>query len=177
MRRIALALMLCCALLAGGTACSNSPDREAGAGSANSTSKPEREKYNRAKFVANAGLAAGAAYQWLIKPYRADKFQKGAKGRTFTLIKAGVAGAFAYNRLKAAQKNAKGDPVLTKALAPVTGSIESLKGMTSKFRKGNATEADVKQYEDVLNNIKGAGKDAGLNVVNRVPTTSQLNGG
>lgn len=176
LRRITLALLLCCSLLAGSAACSNSPDRD-DTGSPNSTSTAEREKYNRAKFTANAGLAAGAAYQWIIKPYRAGKFKKGEKGRTFATVKAGLAAAFAYNRLKAAQKNAKGDPLLAKAIAPVTGSIEGLKGMANKMRKGEATDGDVGQYESVIDNLKEAGKSAGLNVIPKVPSTKELTGG
>ena len=55
-----------------------------------------------------------------MKPYKAGKFKKGAKGRTFALVKAGLAGAFTYNRLKAATENAKGDPLLSKAVAPLS---------------------------------------------------------
>ncbi len=52
-------------------------------------------------------------------------------------MKAGLAGAFTYNRLKAAQKNAKGDPLLSKALAPLTAGIEALKKLPAKLRKGD----------------------------------------
>lgn len=136
----------------------------------------EKQKFAKTRFVANAGLAAGATYQWIIKPYRDGKFKKGAKGRTFALIKAGLAGAFAYNRLKAAVENAKADPLLSKALAPLTAGVESLKGLGSKLRKGQAGDADISSYEDVIKGIKDAGKSAGAEVKDQVPSTSQLGG-
>nr|WSW48465.1 hypothetical protein OG296_24820 [Streptomyces sp. NBC_01001] len=137
----------------------------------------EKQKFSKARFVANAGLAAGATYQWIIKPYRAGKFKKGAKGRTFALIKAGLAGAFAYNRLKAAADNAKGDPLLSKAVAPLTAGIASLKGLGSKLRKGDAGDGDIGSFEDVINGVKDAGKSAGATVTDKVPSAGQLSGG
>ncbi|WP_374214630.1 hypothetical protein [Streptomyces sp. SKN60] len=137
----------------------------------------EQQKLVKTRFVANAGLAAGATYQWIIKPYRAGKFKKGADGRTFALVKAGLAGAFTYNRLKAAVNNAKGDPLLSKAVAPLSAGIESLKSLATKLRKGEVTDADVGSFESVINGVKDAGKSAGAEVVDKVPSASQLSGG
>ncbi|MFE9630653.1 hypothetical protein [Streptomyces sp. NPDC006463] len=136
----------------------------------------EKQKFAKTRFVANAGLAAGATYQWIIKPYRAGKFKKGAKGRTFALIKAGLAGAFAYNRLKAAADNAKGDPLLSKAIAPLTAGIESLKGLGTKLRKGQAGDGDISSFDSVISGVKDAGKSAGAPVTDQVPSVSQLGG-
>ncbi len=136
----------------------------------------ERQKFAKTRFVANAGLAAGATYQWIIKPYRAGKFKKGAKGRTFALIKAGLAGAFAYNRLKAAAENAQGDPLLSKAVAPLTAGIDSLKNLATKLRKGEAGDADISSFENVISGVKEAGKSAGAPVTDQVPSVSQLGG-
>ncbi|MGC5409957.1 hypothetical protein ACPXCX_40380, partial [Streptomyces sp. DT225] len=85
LRRPLLALLLACVLLAGATAC-GSDDEGGGASSSASptgTSSAQAQKWAKTRFVANAGLAAGATYQWIVKPYRAGKFKKGADGRTF----------------------------------------------------------------------------------------------
>ncbi|MEU4730568.1 hypothetical protein [Streptomyces sp. NPDC023588] len=134
----------------------------------------ERQKFAKTRFVANAGLAAGATYQWIVKPYREGKFKKGAKGRTFALIKAGLAGAFAYNRLKAAANNAKGDPLLSKAMGPLTAGIDSLKGLGSKLRKGEAGDADISNFDNVIKGVKEAGRNSGAEVVDKVPSASEL---
>ncbi|WP_406097437.1 hypothetical protein [Streptomyces sp. NBC_01013] len=177
LRRLLVALVLSCSVLVGATACGG--DDTGGASSSASptgTSSAEAQKFAKARFVANAGLAAGATYQWIVKPYRAGKFKKGADGRTFALVKAGLAGGFAYNRLKAASDNAKGDPLLSKAVAPLTAGIASLKGMATKLRKGEVGDGDVGVFEGVINSVKDAGKSAGAEVKDTVPSTSQLGG-
>ncbi|AQT72290.1 hypothetical protein [Streptomyces sp. fd1-xmd] len=202
-RRALTAVVLSTALLAGATACGSGggaqreelsaasmgelaalaaaepaaaeADERAAVTPSPSTSA-EKQKFAKTRFVANASLAAGATYQWIVKPYREGKFKKGAKGRTFALIKAGLAGAFAYNRLKAAADNAKGDPLLSKAMAPLTAGIESLKGLGSKLRKGEAGDADISSFDDVINSVKEAGRSAGAEVTNKVPSASQLGG-
>ncbi|MFD9305212.1 hypothetical protein ACFWCB_21545 [Streptomyces sp. NPDC060048] len=203
-RRSLTAVLLSCALLAGATACgsggndtaisqsdevtvamaafaeadaaASAEDAEAAAATPSASSTAEKQKFAKTRFVANAGLAAGATYQWIIKPYRAGKFKKGAKGRTFALIKAGLAGAFAYNRLKAASENAKGDPLLSKAMVPLTAGIESLKGLGSKLRKGDAGDADISSFEDVIKGVKDAGQSAGAPVTDKVPSAGELTG-
>ncbi|MFJ9318870.1 hypothetical protein [Streptomyces globisporus] len=184
-RRTLAALLLSCALVAGATACGDSGDTSGGnAASASAAASPsvsasasaEKQRLAKTRFAANAGLAAGATYQWIVKPYRAGTFKKGAEGRRLALVKAGLAGGFAYNRLQAAAKNAKGDPLLSKAVAPLTAGIESLKGLGTKLRKGEAGEGDVGAFESVIDSIKNAGKDAGAEVKDKVPSTSQLTG-
>lgn len=108
-----------------------------------------------------------------MKPYRAGKFKKGADGRTFALGKAGLAGGFACNRLKAATENAKGDPLLSKAVAPLTAGKPP---PSTKLRKGEAGAGDIGAFEDVISGIKDAGKSAGAEVKDKVPSTSQLGG-
>ncbi|MER7852365.1 MULTISPECIES: hypothetical protein [Streptomyces] len=187
-RRSLVALLLSCSVLVSATACGDSgSDGATRTGASPSSSVPapasvsasataERQRLAKTRFVANAGLAAGATYQWIVKPYRAGTFKKGAEGRTFALVKAGLAGGFAYNRLKAAAENAKGDPLLSKAVAPLTAGIESLRGMAAKLRNGEAGEGDIGSFESVIDSIKNAGKSAGAEVTDKVPSTSQLTG-
>lgn len=141
------------------------------------TSPAERKKFAKTRFVLNAGLAAGATYQWIVKPAKAGKFKKGASGRKLTFVKAALAGAFAYNRLKAAVADAKGDPTLSKALAPVTASIASLKALPAKLKNGEDVNSIVDDYNKTINKVKDAGKSAGADVKNKVPSLSDLKSG
>ncbi|MFE5943633.1 hypothetical protein [Streptomyces sp. NPDC056480] len=173
-----VALILSCTLLLTTAACGSDDGANAsGAATPTASGTFEQQKLAKTRFVANAGLAAGATYQWIVKPYRAGKFKKGADGRTLALVKAGLAGAFTYNRLKAATNNAKGDPLLSKAVVPLTAGIESLKELGTKLRKGEVGDADVGAFENVINSVKDAGKSAGAEVVEKVPSASQLSGG
>ncbi|MCT4352929.1 hypothetical protein M5362_07275 [Streptomyces sp. Je 1-79] len=174
-RRGVVALLLSCALVLTTAACGGDDDPSA-SGSASPTGTVEQQRLAKTRFVANAGLAAGATYQWIVKPYREGRFKKGADGQKFALVKAGLAGAFAYNRLKAAVNNAKGDELLSKAVAPLTAGIDKLKDLGTKLRKGEASEADVGAFEDVINHVKEAGQSAGAVVTDKVPSTSQLGG-
>ncbi|UWE08673.1 hypothetical protein [Actinacidiphila bryophytorum] len=176
LRRTLAALLLAVALLAL-PACGGSSSRGGTTAAVNITASPSasQQKLAKTRFVANAGLAAGAAYQWIIKPYRKGSFKKGAKGRTVSLIKAGLAGTFAYNRLKAASNNAKGDPTLSKYMAPVTAGIDALKDLPKKVRKGDGSA--VNSYDDVINKVKEAGKNAGADVKDQVPSLDQLKSG
>ncbi|MER7987277.1 hypothetical protein ABTY53_17085 [Streptomyces noursei] len=180
--RAAVALPLACTLSLGAVACGGSKKDEGGAsaapsGSPSPTSSVEKQKFAKTRFVTNAGLAAGATYQWIIKPYKAGGFQKGAHHRKTALVKAGLAGVFTYNRLKAAVRNAQGDPTLSKALAPLNSGIDSLKNLGTKLRKGEAGSGDVDQFQNVINNVKDVGKKNGAEVTNQVPSASQLSGG
>ncbi|MFJ8307921.1 MULTISPECIES: hypothetical protein [unclassified Streptomyces] len=183
-RRIVVAVVLSSTVLVSTTACggqtkttqSSLTAAENAAASPSPTGSAERQRLAKTRFVANAGLAAGAAYQWIVKPFKAGTFKKGAKGRTFALVKAGLAGAFTYNRLKAATENAKGDPLLSKALAPLGSGIDSLKGLGDKLRKGDASDADVNQFQNVIGGVKNAGASAGAPVTDQVPSASQLGG-
>ncbi|MGW2097197.1 hypothetical protein ACWCPX_05690 [Streptomyces olivaceoviridis] len=184
-RRLVVALTLCCALVAGATACGGSEKnstKETSAAQAvpavdspSPTTSAEKRRFAKTRFVLDAGLAAGATYQWIVKPWKQGKFKKGAKGRKTALVKAGLAGAFTYNRLKAAQKNAKADPALSKALAPLSKGIEALKNLPSKLRRGD--EDAVSSFNDVIGDVKDAGKSAGAPVKDQVPSASQLTKG
>ncbi|MEU5423633.1 hypothetical protein ACFY1P_20960 [Streptomyces sp. NPDC001407] len=177
-RRAAITVPLVCALLLTGAGCGGKEKKEAeNTGGPTPTNSVERQKFAKTRFVTNAGLAAGAAYQWVIKPYRNGAFKKGADGRTVALVKAGLAGTFSYNRFKAAVNNAKGDPTLAKAVAPLSAGIDSLKGLTTKFRKGDATDNDANAYDKVINNVKDAGKGAGAPVTDQVPSYSDIQKG
>ncbi|MGW0970432.1 hypothetical protein [Streptomyces sp. NPDC002516] len=182
-RRLIVALTLSCVLISGATACGGGGSGQDTAAVAEMAATPtpttsaEKQKFAKTRFVANAGLAAGATYQWIVKPWKAGKFKKGAKGRKLALVKAGLAGVFAYNRLKAASKNAQGDPALSKAVAPLAAGIAALKGLPAKLRKGDSTDSVVNSFDDVINQVKAAGKSAGAEVKDKVPSASQLSGG
>ncbi|MFE2585538.1 hypothetical protein [Streptomyces sp. NPDC059378] len=179
-RHLAVVLTLCCALLAGVTACGGTGDsaqKTATVPAASPSTTAEQQKFAKTRFVANAGLAAGATYQWIVGPWKAGKFAKGATGRKLALVKAGVAGAFAYNRLKAAMRNAQGDPLLAKAVAPLAASVDALKNLPAKLRNGDSADAAAGTFDSLISQVKGAGQSAGAVVQDQVPSAAQLSGG
>jgi hypothetical protein len=178
-RRLTLALTLCCALLVGTTAYAdgrNTPQKSDMVAAPTPSPSVEERKLAKTRFVADAALAAGATYHWIVKPYKEGKFKKHHPGRTMAIGKAGLAGAFAYNRLKAAVHNAEADPALSKALAPLFASIEALKELPHKLH-GNSAGSAVNNYDDVISKVKDAGSSAGAEVKDQVPSASQLMSG
>jgi len=176
-RRLVPALTLSCTLCVGAAACgARSAAKEAAsyivAPTPSPTTPAERQEFARTRFAANAGLAAGAAYQWIVKPWKAGGFKEGARGRTAALAQAGLAGTFAYNRLKALQRNAQGDPRLAKALAPLTTGLDGLKNLAPRLRSGD--ESAMRSLDDVIAKVKGAGSSAGTRIRIRVPSAAQL---
>lgn len=174
-RQAAGVLLLCCALLATLAGC-RSDQGKVPAATPTSTASTEQHKHAKARFAANTGLAAGATYQWIVKPYREGRFKDGADGRTAALVKAGLAGTFTYNRLKAATGYAKRDPLLSKTVTPIAMRMEELKRLGTRLRRGQVREADIRSFEKAVTSFKSAGKGAGVEIAEKIPSTSQLAG-
>ncbi|MFF7184313.1 hypothetical protein ACFZAR_03585 [Streptomyces sp. NPDC008222] len=176
-RALAPLLALCSTLFVGAAACgSGSATRQVAAyitvPSPAPSTQAQRQKLAKSRFALSAGLAAGAIQQWIVKPWKAGAFADGAQGRTATLLKAGLAGTFAYDRLKGARYNAQGDPALARALAPVSASVDALKHLPGKLRRGDTSA--VAAFDAVIRKVKAAGKSAGAPVHNQVPSGPQL---
>ncbi|MDR3083257.1 MAG: hypothetical protein LBV60_20470 [Streptomyces sp.] len=179
-RRLAPALALCCTLSACVTACGDGGAAEVTAVYITAPTPPpttlaDLQECARDRFASNAGLAAGAAYRWIVKPWKEGGFKEGAKGRDVALDKAGLAGAFAYNRLKAVQRHAQGDPRLAEAFAPLNARLEGLKGLPSRLRTGD--ESAVRSFYDVITKVRGVGDSTGTRIRIRVPSETQLAAG
>jgi len=94
--------------------------------------------FPKARFAANVGLIVGSFHHWIWKPYQAGTFKKGAKGRTFALVKAGATALFIKHELGNAISNAKSDPSLCKLVAsPLSAISGQLDGLVSKIRGGD----------------------------------------
>lgn len=87
-------------------------------------------RFAKTKFVLHAGLAFGAFHRYILKPYRAGAFAKGAPGRTKALVKAGAAALFAYHELKVARTDAVCDgPRLRKLADSLSSALASLNAL------------------------------------------------
>ena len=163
-------------MLVGLTACGSSSNTASGSdtGSATSASSMNTaaptdcpttndKAFAKTRFVANVGIIVGTFHHWIYKPYKAGTFQKGAKGRTFALIKAGLAAAFIANRTSAAVKDAKASPVLCKMIGgPLSAAADKLNGLKDAIKGGNF--ADLAALNGVFATVTSGLAAAGLPV-------------
>jgi hypothetical protein len=83
--------------------------------------------FARTKFLLHSGLAFGAFHRYILKPYRAGKFRKGAAGRRAALVKASAAAVFALHELRVARNDAVCDgPTLHRLAERVSRALAAL---------------------------------------------------
>lgn len=130
--------------------------------------KAGTRSFAKTRFVVDAGLAFGAFHRYIYRPYREGRFQRGVDGRTGALIKAGLAAAFAVNRLNAAKENAEADPTLCK-LVPNMDSIRArLAGLAGSIRGGNTSGIDG--LNNSVDGLQGQLQQRGTPVPDRAPS-------
>ena len=113
-------------------------------------------RFAKTKFVLHAGLAFGAFHRYILKPYEAGTFRKGAQGRTKALVKGGAAGAFAYHELKVARADAICDgPVLRTLAVSMTTAVAALSPL-----QGLKTGSGIGAIEGAAKAINGLGTRA-----------------
>lgn len=119
--------------------------------------------FARTKFVLHAGLAYGAFHRYILKPYRAGAFRKGADGRTKALVKAGAAALFAYHELRVARTDAVCDGAtlrrLATSLSNALASIKSLAALKSGLGLGAIGAAN-----QALNRLQGQASSGGTQI-------------
>ena len=116
----------------------------------------------KTRFVANAGLAAGAFKRYIYDPYRKGSFKNGAAGRKRAIVKAAAAGLFTLDQLRRAKANVQADPTLCKALsAPMQRLSEVMRSMVDRLKKGQVDPTSIGAASGALEQTRGAAGGAG----------------
>ncbi|MGH3391477.1 MAG: hypothetical protein ACRDOO_21620 [Actinomadura sp.] len=135
-------------------------------------------KFAKTRFVANAGLAAGAFKRYIYTPYRNNAFKSGAPDQKKAIIKAGLAGAFALDQLRRAKNNVMADPTLCKVLAgPVTKLSALTKSMVDKLKKGQIDPSDIGSVSGGIEGFRKTAGGAGAGFKDRTPPAGVIGGG
>lgn len=168
-----LAVALCITLLVFVGACSSSSG-SGGSGSqpvatsANGCPTHNTRAFAKTRFVADAAIAAGVFKHWVYTPYQQGAFSKGAKGRVTSMVKAGIASAFALNRLNAAKQNAEGSPLLCNlTIGPITKFTSAISNLVHKGKSGTIDPADVTSANSVLTEFRSASTKGGAGFQDR----------
>ena len=167
------------ALFVVGCGSSNSSSSSgANSGSATSTSTtPNVGRLPTVKFVLHAGLAFGAFHRWIYKPLKNGTFSGGLLKHKFALVKAGLAGLFAYHELKLAIQDAQASPKLQKLIAPVTALGDKLKSIGDSAKSGHIDESTINSANGDVTSLSGLAQQAGISIKPQEPSASALAGG
>ena len=124
-------------------------------------------KFAKTKFVLHTGLAFGAFHRYILKPYQAGSFKKGAPKRKRSLVKAGAAGLFAVRELKLARNAALSDDKLRPLAEKVSGLSDKLGGLASAFQGGSFNPAAILGAAGAATALGNDSKGAGAEVKDR----------
>jgi len=93
--------------------------------------------------------------RYVLQPYQAGKFTKGAPGRTSAIVKAGIAAATTAKLLKNASDNAKANPTLCKTVAaPLATLSASVGDLVSGLKSGSVNAGAIGTLGGLLNKLK-----------------------
>jgi hypothetical protein len=119
-------------------------------------------KFAKTRFVANAGLAAGAFKRYIYTPYQSGAFKSGAHGQKRAIVKAAAAGVFTLDQLRRAKTNVEADPALCKVLAaPLSNLMSTMKNAVGKLKRGDADPSTIGAASGALEQTRGAAGGAG----------------
>jgi hypothetical protein len=182
MRRTTCTLLVTSLLVLGlfvaGCGSSSSTSSSASASGASSTStSPNVGRLPTVKFVLHAGLAFGAFHRWIYKPLKNGTFSGGLFKHKVALVKAGLAGLFAYHELKIALQDAQASHKLARLVAPITALGAKLKSIGDSAKAGHFDESTINSANGDVTSLSGLAKQAGVSINPQEPSASALAAG
>jgi len=163
--------------VAGCGSSSSGSSSAAGGSGASSSSTPNVGHLPTAKFVLHAGLAFGAFHRWIYKPLKNGTFSGGVFKHKLALVKAGLAGLFAYHELKLAIEAARASPKLQKLVAPVTALGDKLRSIGQSAKSGTVDSSSITSANGDVTSLSGLAKQAGASISPQEPSASALASG
>jgi hypothetical protein len=174
---LTLIVVLAIGVSACGSSSSSSSSTSAN-GSGAATTAQGTTSLPKTKFLLHAGLAFGAFHHFIYKPYKAGNLTGGGLfSHKLNLVKAGLAGLFAYHEVKLALVDAKSSPLLTKLLSPLTALASELQSLGTKLKGGTIDGAAIEGANSRVAVTSAASQAAGATVSETTPSASQLAGG
>ena len=119
--------------------------------------------FDKTRFVLHLGAAYYAFHQWDLKPYQQGKFSAGAPGRTASLVKGGLALAFAAHEVSVARKVAQNSksPLLQKLDSGLNSLSSEMSAIGAKLKGGTLNPADLQTLNTDTQNFGAASAAAG----------------
>jgi hypothetical protein len=134
-------------------------------------------KLAKTRFVANAGLAAGAFKRYIYDPFRKGAFKSDAKGHKRAIVKAGAAGLFTLDQLRRAKANAQADPTLCRMLsAPLQNLSAVMKNAVDRLKGGNADPTAIGAASGALEKTRSTAGSAGAGFKDKNVPSNMIGG-
>ena len=177
-RRFPIAAVIV-ALALGMSACGSTSSSGSGGGSTGSASTTQGQtSFAKTKFVLHAGLAFGAFHHFIYKPFKSGGLTGGGLfNHKFALVKAGLAGLFAYHEVKLALLDAQSSPLLRKLVSPLTALSSQLSSLGTRLKGGNVDQAAIEAANSQVGVANSASRASGQVVNELTPSAAQLAAG
>jgi hypothetical protein len=122
------------------------------------------QKLPKTRFLLHAGLAFGAFHRYIYKPFKSGGFSSGASGRTKTIVKAAIAGAFVIRELLEMDKFANADKTLCKIVPNIDGLGAGAAALVGKLKNGSGTPTDVTSLGSQFDSLQSQAASYGANI-------------
>jgi hypothetical protein len=134
-------------------------------------------KFAKTRFIANAGLAAGAFKRYIYDPYRKGAFKSGAPGRKRAIVKAAAAGLFALDQLRRAKANVQADPTLCRTLSAPLAHLSALMSVAvAKLKKGEVDPSALGAASGALEQTRSTAGGAGAGFKDKNVPSNMIGG-
>jgi hypothetical protein len=148
-----------------GPAASGSATPSASGSTSSDCPTENTRSFAKTRFVTDVGGSLFLLNRYILKPYRAGTFKKGASGRTAALIKAGLAAAATAKLVSNARENAKANPTLCKTVAGPLGQLtSSLNGVVDGLKSGSLDAGAIGGISGLLGSLQQKSAEAGVPV-------------
>ncbi|PZR65857.1 MAG: hypothetical protein DLM63_10765 [Solirubrobacterales bacterium] len=171
-RNLAALALLLVALTLPVAGCGSSSSSSS-SGSASST--PNVGHVPTLKFALHAGLAFGAFHRYIYKPFKQGRLIRGGLlHHKLALVKAGLAGLFAYHEIKLAIMDARASPILSKLLTPLDALGAKLSALGTSIKGGHVDPAAVASTNSDVGSVSSLAHAHGVSVSDQTPSAAQL---
>ena len=149
----------------------STPTDSAAAGANPSACPTENTRsFAKTRFAADIGGSVFLFNRYVLNPYQAGKFARGASGRRTALIKAGLATAATVKLLKNASENAKANPTLCKTIAEPLSQVTSRLGtIAAGLATGAVTGQSLEGIGGLLGQVAQGATSSGVPVQEQNP--------
>ncbi len=162
-------LVLMAVVVLGVSGCGSSSSTSSnGAGA---TTGQEHTNFAKTKFVLHSGLAFGAFHHFIYKPYKAGNLHG------LGLVKAGLAGLFAYHEVKLALTDAQSSPLLSRLVSPLTALQSKFQSLGTALKGGTVDKTAIESANTQAGVTGAASRAAGQPITDQTPTAGQLASG